>query len=59
IHNPPYTRHLINVANFELDSIGAPRIVPEALLSRTPRQQIRAILQSDLKELKASAFVDR
>lgn len=59
IHNPPYTRHLINVANLELDSIGVPRIAPETLLSRMPRQQIRAVLQSDLRRLKASAFLDR
>ncbi|MDW8027877.1 MAG: hypothetical protein RMK94_05735, partial [Armatimonadota bacterium] len=59
IHNPPYTRHLINVANFELDSIGAPRIVPEALLTRVSRQQIRNALQADLERMKASAFLDR
>ncbi len=59
IHNPPYTRHLINVANLELDSIGVPRIAPETLLSRMPRQQIRAILQMDLQRLKASALLNR
>jgi len=59
VHNPPYTRHLINVANLELDSIGVPRIAPETLLSRMPRQQIRAILQMDLQRLKASALLNR
>jgi hypothetical protein len=59
IHNPPYTRHLINIANLELDSIGVPRIAPESLLSRMPRQQIRAILQADLQRLKASALIER
>ncbi len=59
IHNPPYTRHLINVANLELDSIGVPRIAPETLLSRMSRQQIRAVLQADLQRLKASAMMDR
>jgi hypothetical protein len=59
IHNPPYTRHLINIANIELDSIGVPRIAPESLLSRIPRQQIRAILQADLQRLKASVLLER
>ena len=59
IHNPPYTRHLINIANIELDSIGVPRIAPESLLSRIPRQQIRAILQADLQRLKASTLIER
>lgn len=59
IHNPPYTRHLINVANLELDSIGVPRIAPETLLTRMSRQQIRNVLQADLQRLKASTFFDR
>ncbi|MFN4178748.1 MAG: hypothetical protein ACK4I8_00405, partial [Armatimonadota bacterium] len=59
IHNPPYTRHLISIANIELDSIGVPRIAPETLLTRMPRQQVRAILQADLQRLKASTLLDR
>jgi len=59
IHNPPYTRHLINVANLELDSLGVPRIAPETLLTRMSRQQIRNVLQADLQRLKASTFFDR
>ncbi|MFA0740437.1 MAG: hypothetical protein DFNUSKGM_000544, partial [Candidatus Fervidibacter sacchari] len=46
-------------ANIELDSIGVPRIAPESLLSRIPRQQIRAILQADLQRLKASTLIER
>ncbi len=55
IHNPPYARHLLNVANLALDALGVPRIAPETLLSRVPRQHIRVILQSDLQRLKRAA----
>lgn len=58
VHNPPYTRHLINVANMELDALGVPRIAPETLLSRTSQQRIRAILQADLQRLKEASVRD-
>ncbi len=59
IHNPPYTRHLLNIANAELDAIGVPRIAPETVLSRMPRQHIRAVLQADLQRLKRAALQER
>ncbi len=56
IHNPYYTRHLINVANDELTALGVPRIVPESLLTRLSQKQIRAILEADKERAKRAAM---
>jgi hypothetical protein len=52
IHNALYARHLLTIANRQLDAIGVPRIAPQ-VLSRLRRQEIQAVLQSDLQRLKA------
>jgi hypothetical protein len=52
IHNAPYARHLLTIANRQLDAIGVPRIAPQ-VLSRLRRQEIQAVLRSDLQRLKA------
>lgn len=58
IHNAPYARHLLTIANRQLDALGVPRIAPQ-VLSRMPRRQIQAVLQADLQRLKESALLVR
>jgi predicted CXXCH cytochrome family protein len=59
IHNAPYARHLITIANDQLDRLGVPRIAPQELLSRLNRRQIQTVLQADLQRLKASTLSER
>ena len=59
IHNAPYARHLITIANDQLDRLGEPRIAPQELLSRLNRRQIQTVLQADLQRLKASTLSER
>lgn len=46
-HNPPYARHLLTVANQQLDALGVGRAAP----SRAGRQ-VLAVLEGDLRRLK-------
>ncbi|MCS7223640.1 MAG: hypothetical protein NZ959_03620 [Armatimonadetes bacterium] len=46
-HNAPYIRHLIRVANENLDAINVPRVNPWALASRVSRSEIRSLLERD------------
>jgi len=57
VHNPPYARHLLTVANRQLDAIGVPRIAPQ-VLSRLSRREIQAVLQSDLQRLRSVTMVE-
>jgi mono/diheme cytochrome c family protein len=59
IHNAPYARHLLTIANDQLDRLGVPRIAPQELLSRLNRRQIQTVLQADLQRLKASTLSER
>jgi hypothetical protein len=59
IHNAPYARHLLTIANDQLDRLGVSRIAPQELLSRLNRRQIQTVLQADLQRLKASTLSER
>ncbi len=55
-HNAPYIRHLIRVANDNLDNIGVGRIAPWALAAKVSRSQIRSVLDRD--RLRAISVAD-
>ncbi len=55
-HNAPYARHLLTVANQQLDALGVLRIVPQRLLTRLSRREIRAVLDADAQRLKAASL---
>lgn len=47
-HNAPYARHLLNVANQQLDALGVTRAAPE----RLSLARIQAVLEADLERLR-------